>query len=176
MVGPSPGPGLPGTNTKDVITNEPGKADTLVSPGGGGGGSGGGLDPGFPSTVINDNCTLTVYDPTGKVTWYTNTTGVGPCKLVISDNGTVSIVDVGGGNKTIWTNGNEVNKTGSCSPYSLTTTSAGSLVEKVGGGRHCVAVACVQARKAVLPPGVRSSMPQHIQCSRIPSIPCYSCT
>jgi hypothetical protein len=128
VVGPSPGgPGTPGNNTEGIISTEPHPPAALVPFNFNGTGSS--LNPLHPSTVINDNCTLTLYDPTGKVAWSTNNTGVGPCRLVISDNGTLSVLDLGNNSAVIWTNEIEANRTGSCSPYSLSVTPTGVLVE-----------------------------------------------
>ena len=74
---------------------------------------------------LNDDCTLTVTDSTGKVTYSTNITSTGPCRLIISPNGTVSILDEGT-NRTVWSN----NATASCTPISLVMEANGVLTEK----------------------------------------------
>ena len=84
----------------------------------------------FPKAVLNDNCSLTVTGPTGSVLWRTNTTSTGPCDLVMSPNGTMSIIDVGHGNTTLWSNANDfINTTATCAPYSVTMLTSGKLVE-----------------------------------------------
>ena len=77
------------------------------------------------SATLNGNCTLTVADSTGKVTYSTNTTSAGPCQLVMSPNGTMSIIDMST-NTTVWSN----NATSNCTPITLVLYPVGVLQEQ----------------------------------------------
>ena len=83
------------------------------------------VPPGNGSATLNDNCTMTVRDSTGKVTYTTNATSTGPCSMVVNPNGTILIID-NGKNSTVWTN----NVTANCTPVSLVLSPSGALQEK----------------------------------------------
>ncbi len=91
-----------------------------------------------PDAVLQKNCSLMSYNSTGKVVYATpvpSPAPVGPCRLVMSPNGTLLIRDLGNGNATVWSNellANRTTLTGepSCSPYNLAVLTTGTLVEK----------------------------------------------
>jgi hypothetical protein len=91
-----------------------------------------------PDAVLHKNCSLISYNSTGKVVYATPVPSpepVGPCRLVMSPNGTLLIRDLGNGNATVWSNELLANRTtltgeASCAPYSLAVLSTGALVEK----------------------------------------------
>ena len=85
------------------------------------------------SATLNGNCTLTVTDSTGKVTYSTNTTSAGPCQLVMSPNGTMSIIDMST-NTTVWSN----NATSNCTPITLVLYPVGVLQEQSCNGTNAV--------------------------------------
>lgn len=86
----------------------------------------------FPKTELYDNCSMAVMGPNGTTLWHTNTTSVGPCDLVINADGTMSIIDQGNGNATLWSNAAQfINTTAMCSPFTVEQLSSGKLVEKV---------------------------------------------
>ena len=95
-------------------------------------------NPAVPDAVLQKNCSLMSYDTSGKLMYATplgEPTPVGPCRLVMSPNGTLVIRDLGSGNATVWSNellANRTTITGepSCEPYSLAVLTTGALVEK----------------------------------------------
>ena len=129
VVGPFLGPTGSNTSTSSVLTTLPGGPNTIV-PAGSNITSGTETVP-FPKMVLNDDCTLSVLGPNGTVLWHTNTTSLGPCTLVVSPNGTMSVVDLGKGNTTLWSNANDfINTTAMCGPFTVEMLSSGKLVEK----------------------------------------------
>jgi hypothetical protein len=114
----SPGPGgTNGTNITTILTSP----EELKPPPPNNG------TAGPPSAQLNSNCTLVVTDATGQVTWTSNTTSTnGPCSLTLDNQGQLCIKDLYG--VSIWCNNATTNGT-ACAPYSLTTTTAGQLIE-----------------------------------------------
>jgi hypothetical protein len=85
--------------------------------------------------VLLQNCTLQSYNSLSQVVYSSTTPSgsppVGPCRLVLSPDGVLSITDLGNEGATVWSNEQQTNKTNaSCSPYSLTVQTNGVIVQR----------------------------------------------
>jgi hypothetical protein len=92
-------------------------------------------NPTPPDAVLLQNCTLHSYNSLSQVVYNSSIPAgyspVGPCRLILSPDGVLSIIDLGGDGLVVWSNAQESNKTtSSCSPYSLAVLTSGTVVEK----------------------------------------------